>query len=228
MKKILILVSVLMVVIQSVSQTFTNPDEFVYYYELKQRPSEELKIQLEKINEGLRIPIVNGDTIGCMFTYKEKPNESVVVLRLTPVKLFGQGDIDALVKEFKENRGSTTIENLLICIDNYITKSIIPKLNDNVELYVNNIHINNLDSKYIRIVGTSKFLSTKIVVRLEFGQSGLFTDKRITIGKNGKIFNFNSMVSAMNYMSKYGYKFSAAYVITVGNQNVYHYLMGKN
>jgi len=35
------------------------------------------------------------------------------------------------------------------------------------------------------------------------------------------------MIDALNFMSKNEYEFVQAYALTVGNQNVYHYLMKK-
>lgn len=35
------------------------------------------------------------------------------------------------------------------------------------------------------------------------------------------------MVDAMNYMGKRGWVFEQAYVVTIGNQNVYHWLLSK-
>ena len=36
------------------------------------------------------------------------------------------------------------------------------------------------------------------------------------------------MVDAMNYMGCLGWKFEQAYVVTVGQQNVYHWLLSKD
>lgn len=95
---------------------------------------------------------------------------------------------------------------------------------------VNDIPISELDVEYIRIVGTSKFLSNQVIVELEFGQRTKFfsTGKETFIkDENGKNLTFNSMVDALNFMAKFGYEFQAAYAITINNQNVYHYLMRK-
>ncbi len=35
------------------------------------------------------------------------------------------------------------------------------------------------------------------------------------------------MVDALNYMGKQGWEFMQAYIVTVQNQNVYHYLLKK-
>ena len=43
--------------------------------------------------------------------------------------------------------------------------------------------------------------------------------------KMAKQLIFNSMMDALNFMSKNGFEFVDAYAITSSNQNVYHYLL---
>lgn len=93
---------------------------------------------------------------------------------------------------------------------------------------VNEIPINEIDVEYVQIVGTSKLLSTKLTIEIDFGQrTKLFSSGKETIVKDedGKAVDFNSMIDALNFMSKNGYEFVNAYAISVGNQNVYHYLL---
>ncbi len=94
---------------------------------------------------------------------------------------------------------------------------------------VNDIPISELDVEYLRIVGTSKLLSTQVTIDLEFGQRTKFwTNKDTQIkDENGKPVTFNSMIDALNFMAKFGYEFVSAYAIAISNQNVYHYLMRK-
>ena len=47
------------------------------------------------------------------------------------------------------------------------------------------------------------------------------------VDENGQALEFNSMVDAMNYMGELGWKFVQAYVVTIGNSNVYHWLLQK-
>ena len=97
------------------------------------------------------------------------------------------------------------------------------------EYYVNDLALDDLDVQYIRIVGTSKFLSTKVNVDIEFGQHDKFFAGRDTriVDSSGKQVTFNSMVDALNFMAGLGYDFVQAYAFAVGNQTVYHYLMQK-
>ncbi len=93
---------------------------------------------------------------------------------------------------------------------------------------VNDIPLTDIDVEYVQIVGTSKLLSTKLTIQIDFGQrTKLLSSGKETIVKDadGKALDFNSMIDALNFMSKNGYGFVTAYAITIGNQNVYHYLL---
>lgn len=65
----------------------------------------------------------------------------------------------------------------------------------------------------------------KVTIEIDFGQiSSSWSDQRLR-GEDGKPMKFNSMVDAMNWMSGQGWEFVQGYVITVGNQNVMHWLL---
>lgn len=83
------------------------------------------------------------------------------------------------------------------------------------------------NKRYCEILGHGKFLSTKVVVTIDFGQDQFFTSNAL-VDTTGKVISFNSMVDAMNYLAKMGWKFEQAYVVTVNNQNVYHWLLSKD
>lgn len=81
---------------------------------------------------------------------------------------------------------------------------------------------------YCQILGTQKILSNKVTINIDFGQiQKLLSDQRLR-DENGNIIVFNSMVDAMNWMGARGWEFVQAYVITIGNQNVYHWLLKKS
>lgn len=94
---------------------------------------------------------------------------------------------------------------------------------------VNDIPIKEIDVEYIQIIGTSKLLSNKLTIQLDFGQeTKLFSSKGTQVkGEDGKLLVFNSMIDALNFLSKNGFEFVNAYSITVGNSNVYHYLLKR-
>jgi len=81
---------------------------------------------------------------------------------------------------------------------------------------------------YCELVGTQKFLSTKVTVSVDYGEATkLFQDTRMKNEQTGKVQSFNSMVDALNYMGNSGWEFVQAYVVTTGQQNVYHWLLKK-
>lgn len=95
---------------------------------------------------------------------------------------------------------------------------------------VNDILIKDIDVDYVQIVGTSRLLSNKLTIEIDFGQENkLFSSDKDTRVKdiNGKNMVFNSMIDALNFMTKNGYEFVQAYAFAVSNQNVYHYLLRK-
>lgn len=86
-------------------------------------------------------------------------------------------------------------------------------------------------SKYVycQIVGTQKFLNpNKVTIEIDFGdEKSYWKDNRLKDEATGKVKVFNSMIDALNMMGKDGWEFVQAYAITVGQQNVYHYLMRR-
>lgn len=84
---------------------------------------------------------------------------------------------------------------------------------------------------YCQIVGTQKFLNpNKVTVEVDYGQKRKWfsmQDSRIR-DEEGEIKDFNSMVDALNYLGSRGWEFVQAYAVTLGNSNVYHFLMRAN
>ena len=81
---------------------------------------------------------------------------------------------------------------------------------------------------YCEIVGESNLLQTKVRVAVDFGKEiNYWTQYRdkFLVDENGKRIKFNSMIDALNYMAKLGWKFEQAYVVSTQNQLVYHYLL---
>lgn len=96
---------------------------------------------------------------------------------------------------------------------------------------VNDIPVKDIDVDYVQIVGTSKLFSNKVSIEIDFGQENKFfsSDKDTRVkDADGKNMIFNSMIDALNFMTKNGYEFVQAYAFATNNQNVYHYLLRKN
>jgi len=78
---------------------------------------------------------------------------------------------------------------------------------------------------YAELLGTSKLFSDKVTVSIDFGQNTSFFEDTRLRDDTGKVIVFNSMVDAMNWMGSQGWEFVQAYVVTIGQQNVYHWLL---
>lgn len=74
-------------------------------------------------------------------------------------------------------------------------------------------------------------LKGKVNVEVDFGDESWGWQgndgRNLLVDEDGKQIKFNSMVDAMNFMGERGWVFEAAYVVTVNNQNVIHWLMSK-
>ena len=99
------------------------------------------------------------------------------------------------------------------------------------EDYVKELQANRTE-EYCLVLATAKFLSQKVTINIDFGQEitiwTMYKDKTVFDEFTGKMKSFNSIVDALNWMNSKGWEFLNAYVITVGNQNVYHYLMKRD
>lgn len=81
---------------------------------------------------------------------------------------------------------------------------------------------------YAELLGTQKLLSTKVTITVDFGQAkNIWKDNRLKDEITGKVQVINSMVDALNYMGEDGWEFVQAYIVTIGQQNVYHWLLKK-
>jgi hypothetical protein len=79
------------------------------------------------------------------------------------------------------------------------------------------------DIKYCTIVGMTVF-GAKVAISIDFGQKWSAAK---SIKRDGKLFSFNSMVDALNWMEQNGWEFVDAYSISTGNGGVYHFLMKR-
>tara|TARA_B100001059_G_C17424838_1_gene375061 strand:+ start:152 stop:505 length:354 start_codon:yes stop_codon:yes gene_type:complete len=97
---------------------------------------------------------------------------------------------------------------------------------------INGVPFSEIDSPYVQIVGQPKLMSSKITVFVDFGQNtkafGSAKKQFSILDKNGKKIVFNSMIDALNFMTRIGYKLEQVYTTTSqGNTISYHYLMSK-
>jgi hypothetical protein len=97
------------------------------------------------------------------------------------------------------------------------------------QILVDNVDIAKLNVKYIQLVGTSKpFNISEVVINVDYGQDIRWNSPRQTIkGPDGKDMTFESMIGALNYFESNGYDFVSRETVTVGQQNVYHYILRR-
>lgn len=96
------------------------------------------------------------------------------------------------------------------------------------QVFIDGKNINDEEGvKYCELLGMSKLLSMKVTVQIDYGQPPkLFKSQQIK-DKDGKAMTFNSMVDALNFMEKNGWEYVNSYAITVGGNNVYHWLLRR-
>lgn len=96
---------------------------------------------------------------------------------------------------------------------------------------INGIPVQDLDVEYLQIIGTSKYMSSKVRISVDIGQrTKLMSSNNETArlkDKNGEVLVFNSIIDALNFMAAYGYEFIHANIVTDGGENVYYYLMKR-
>ena len=85
---------------------------------------------------------------------------------------------------------------------------------------------------YCELVGSPGLFSSKVKVTIDFGQETSYwkgsKDQQL-VDADGNDIKFNSMVDAMNFMGKNGWKFVQAYTIGDGkNGYVYRWLLYKD
>ena len=97
---------------------------------------------------------------------------------------------------------------------------------------VNGVDLKSIDVEYVQIVGTQKgLLSNKVIINLDFGQHVKYFNngkQSIITDENGEKVIFNSMMDALNFMTKYGYSFINSNMYSIGNQRVAHFMLKKD
>jgi len=95
------------------------------------------------------------------------------------------------------------------------------------QVIVDGTDINNLNIKYIEMVGQSKILSMSIKIAIDYGQD--FSWKAQTVKTvDGKTASFNSIVEALNFFDVNGWEYVNNYIIqTPAGEVTYRYLLKK-
>jgi len=93
---------------------------------------------------------------------------------------------------------------------------------------VNGINLEDIPSKYVEVVSTSKlFKIFQVTVYLDYGQISKAKDlsKGHIIGDDGKLMSFNGTMGVLNALEKKGFKYLNQYLVSEGNTKVYRTLL---
>lgn len=89
-------------------------------------------------------------------------------------------------------------------------------------------------TSYCEIVGSGNFSGNKIKISFDFGTQGFSykaSDNNTLVDEKGNELEFSSMIEALNYMAKLGWKLDVAYSSAIkgmGAQETYRYIIKKD
>ena len=90
---------------------------------------------------------------------------------------------------------------------------------------------NAQEKVYCELVGVQGLFTKKFNISVDFGQESKLFSNEALVDEKGKAISFNTMVDAMNYMSKHGWEFEQAYIVTIGTDSTashyYHWVLSK-
>jgi hypothetical protein len=82
--------------------------------------------------------------------------------------------------------------------------------------------------QYCEVVATGRLLSNKVTIDIDYGEErSIWKDNRLK-DDNGKLKKFNTVIDAINYLGKDGWKLVNAFPVLTGNgPMIYHYVFKK-
>ena len=86
--------------------------------------------------------------------------------------------------------------------------------------------------QYCEVVATPRMLSSRVAIEVDYGEErSLWRDNRLK-EEGGKLKKFNSVIDALNYMARGGWKLVNAFPVNASNNSnsttyTYHYLFKK-
>jgi hypothetical protein len=94
---------------------------------------------------------------------------------------------------------------------------------------VDGVPLDSINSPYIMLIGTPNFLAVGIQIGIDFGQksnSVMRKKEYDLLDEKGQRMKFNSMIDALNYLHKFGYRFKNRNAEN-NETNVYSYILEK-
>ena len=92
---------------------------------------------------------------------------------------------------------------------------------------INGVKIKNIKVPYLEIIGTQDLQLASVNIKVDYGQMAARAKMYKVLDDNGNRMGFNSMVDALNFFAKYGYRLVTAYEVIHENRATYHYILKK-
>jgi hypothetical protein len=94
--------------------------------------------------------------------------------------------------------------------------------------YFNSVQAQKVE-QYCEMMAMQKLLSRKVTIDIDNGEERKLFEFKDTRVKDelGKVKSFNSVVDALNYLGRIGWKLVNAFPVTEGNTNVYHFVFKR-
>lgn len=80
--------------------------------------------------------------------------------------------------------------------------------------------------QYCEVLAYGRLLSNKVTIDVDFGEERPFWSENRIKDETGKVKKFNTLMDAMNYMGKQGWKLQTALLVG-GGPYVYHYVFKR-
>ena len=82
--------------------------------------------------------------------------------------------------------------------------------------------------QYCEVIATGKLLSNRVTIDIDYGEERSFWKDHRLRNDEGKLKKFNSVIDAVNYLGKDGWRLVNAFPVSTGNgPMVYHYVFKK-
>ncbi len=94
------------------------------------------------------------------------------------------------------------------------------------QVIVEDVNVNELDIKYIELVGRGKAFSLKMKIIVDYGQEFSFKSQAIR-SASGEKAAFNSMIDALNFMDANGWEFVSNYTVRTDTDVTVRYILRK-
>ena len=95
------------------------------------------------------------------------------------------------------------------------------------QLIIDGVDVNEMDIRFIEIIGSEDVFSQRVVVSVYYGQPMGWGDNQQIKGADGRNMKFNGMIDALNFLYKKGWDFISAHVDTTSYPHINHYILKR-